>query len=419
MIIQIAHDGDIFNPEQMKRFRLNEKMDVVPVHRFDNLSGSETDAFDYRLNFVGFVTDEQDNLLAVFPKNFEVENPSSDGRLVFDVITTYFQRRHTDFIGELAGEKWETSFPFAAFFSIYSYYRKNGLFFETKEILETHPGGKISWKETIRKSQKLICDGKLIIHPFLYKKTRNVSSFLTQCMVFAIDHTFEKFGELLNISRINFEVPSFDLVEHKEAIVNELARIRRTTFKDDLLNLIDSLITFFQKINYGGCYYLKHYSFSSIWEEAVRRYLSRHFAGIKNDIIQLTPKPKKPVLIEKKTFNPNEAASDEYFQPDFYLESSDCQYIFDAKYYLNPHGLMYKELAYVLLLKDVRDFVDGKAKFLNTSCAVILPSNQRKTLINFKMNPLFSNYHADVKIMEEYFDIKEVLNDYLDESSWL
>ena len=158
---------------------------------------------------------------------------------------------------------------------------------------------------------------------------------------------------------------------------------------------------------------MKHYTFSSIWEDAVRRYLGRHFVSVKGDIIELSDMPLGTTKFLKKTFSPNEAANAEYFQPDCYLEKGDAQYIFDAKYYVNSHGLMYKELAYILLLKDMRDYIDKKPIFSKTYCAVILPSEERKTLVNFKMNPLYNQYYGDVKIMEEYFDIKKVLLDYL------
>lgn len=417
MIIETAHDGDLFSPGKFSRFHLDEKSDINAVRRFDSDSGTDLDLFDFRLNFVGFVTDEKDDMLAVFPKNFSIHNVSSDAKLVFQTIARYSQRRHTDFIGQLSDEKWETSFPFAAFFSIYSYYQKHGLFFETKEVLRNNAGGKINWKETIRQSDKYISHDKLVFYPFLYKKTKNVFSFLTQCMIFSIDYTAIKFGELLDVQPIEYEMPNFDIYGHKEAIVNELLRIREATFRDDYLKLIDALIAFFGKINYGGRYYLKHYTFSSIWEDSTRRYLSRHFNGIIDDTIQLSPSPKASVKFEKKSFNPNEAVNNEYFQPDCYVESGDTQFIFDAKYYSNSRGIMYKELAYVLLLKDIRDFVKSKPKFAKTSCAVILPSTERKTFVNFKMNPTFNSYYANIKIMEEYFDIRDVLIDYLDGNS--
>ena len=33
----------------------------------------------------------------------------------------------------------------------------------------------------------------------------------------------------------------------------------------------------------GGTYYLKHYTFSSIWEDAVKFYLENHFKEVKDD----------------------------------------------------------------------------------------------------------------------------------------
>lgn len=414
MIKAFAHEGDIFENDALaKEFRLNLKKDITFIQKVDADSGKETDLFDQRLSFVGFASNEKDDLFVVFPKHYRVDNLADDARSLFAVLAKHFRKKHKNFYGIKPDCQIDSTFPFDAFFQIYRYYELFGLYFDERSIVQPNSGGKIVWKDTIRRSGKYLYDGnKFAMFPFYFRKKMNVSTFLTTCMIFAINYTIEKFGMLVNLPKLQEQTPNLDYIKQRSSIVSELLRIRKTVFRDTAIALIDSLIAFFQRINTSGYYWLKHYSFSSIWEEALSDYLSGHFDGIKGGALSFSAKPSAPITFRKETFRPNLANPNNFFQPDCYGTAADSQFIFDAKYYLAPHGIMYKELAYLFLLRDYSSPADAGKKYKYTYCAVFLPSESRKTGLNFKIDPAFNSSLGEVTIYEEYLDIKEVLSEY-------
>lgn len=79
------------------------------------------------------------------------------------------------------------------FFEVYDYYRKYGLYYEEETIVTRGQRGKISWKDTIRRSNILISVGNIVFTP-LYSRVKNrKSDFASDCMVFVINHTLKTF----------------------------------------------------------------------------------------------------------------------------------------------------------------------------------------------------------------------------------
>ena len=68
-----------------------------------------------------------------------------------------------------------------------------------------------------------------------------------------------------------------------------------------------------------------------------------------------------------------------------------------------------------MFLKDLLD--ESKPtpapKFDKTYSALVIPSDKRYTKLHFQMDPKYSNVNSDIRIVEEYLDIKEVIIDYL------
>jgi len=115
----------------------------------------------------------------------------------------------------------------------------------------------------------------------------------------------------------------------------------------------------------------------------------------------------------KKSFHTNLAKSSQYISPDHYCEDGDTQLIFDAKYYLSIHGMNYKQISYVFMLKELMDPLTLLPKFVRTYSALILPSEARSTKIHFQIDPLFCLSNIDLLITEEYLDISEVISCYI------
>ena len=232
-------------------------------------------------------------------------------------------------------------------------------------------------------------------------------------MAYVINYTASKFNFIINVKPVGNAYLPRDFGNNTSAIVDELIKIKSRVFDDEKSLLIHNLINYFSNIHEGGCFYLKHYNFASIWEEVIRIYISNHFQGAKNGRILFSKSATGPVKFCKPSFKPNLAKPDEYFVPDCYYCNGSSQFILDAKYYEDVDGLMYKELCYLFFLTDFVDSIRHKAlKFKKTFCALLLPSENRRTEANFKMNPLFSRHFKDLTIYEEYFDIKEVLSFY-------
>jgi len=139
-----------------------------------------------------------------------------------------------------------------------------GLYVKDKIFIKPNTGGKVSWNDTISKGNKYSIGGDIVLYPLYYRKKFYFSSFITECMIFAIDYTIEKFRMFIDADPTGENIPEFDFVSQSEYVVNTLQLLRQETFRDNELNLIDNFILFFMNFNVGGNYYLKHYTFSSI-----------------------------------------------------------------------------------------------------------------------------------------------------------
>lgn len=415
MIISYSHDGQPVDKKWLiqEGFAVNEDRDFRKKYVRQSQTGDPTDEYQNVFDFVGFLVNSNNNVFTVFPKNYQVIDIEKDSAQLFNVISKHIQRRPDKYIGKKYGKKYESNYPFAAFFGIYNHFVKFGLYFEDKVFLKPNSGGKINWKKTVRLSKKYISNGKLTFFPIYYEKKYYFSVFLTECMIFAIDYTIDKFGSFINLRKTGRPFPNFDFINGKEFVLENLYNLRQYTFKDSLIALIDNLINFFSSLNIGGNYYFKHYSFSSIWEDMVNHYLKYNFSEIRNNQIIFDRSTARKSDFKKVAFHPNIANKSHYFEPDYYFAENDTQLIFDAKYYTNLQGIDYKQIAYFLFLKEYREKLNSKPKYSKTYSALILPSETRMSKIHFKMDPIFNKSNQDIVILEEYLDIRDVMENYL------
>lgn len=421
MIITHALDETYCDEESLNSqgFPLEPRRDVKLVAKRDKNTGDVTDQKVPVFNFVGFVTNAADDILLVFPKHYRVENEESDAKILFDCIAKFNQMHPDTFIGENSDEAYKSNFPFSAFWGIYGYYQKYGLYFNNEKSVIPKPGGKVSWKQTISKAQKFFIDRDLIMYPLYYWKHRRFTDFITECMIYAIDYTISKFNILVEATPTGQPLPEFNFFEERDYVVSTLCQMRQKVFNNAVQSLIDNLIQFFSHINVGGCYYLKHYKFSSIWEDMVTDYLCKNFKKIEvidgNPTMIFDKESPSGLTFKKETFYVNEAKEGQNIQPDQYCAFGNTQMIIDSKYYSYVYGMRYKEIAYLYILKDMIDLETQKPKYDNIYAALVLPLEKRKTKVHFRLKPI---YRTDDKviIMEEYLDIKEVMLDYLNQN---
>lgn len=414
MILACAHDGTVFNEVLASTHGFNlESRDIKEVSVNDPNTGEKTDKSEIIYNFVGFVSNDDNDLLVVFPKKYRMKDKNVDSRIIFECIAKHKQKHPELYIGDDPEIKYESNYPFSSFFEIYDYYKTYGLYFEDEIFIRPNTGGRISWKETISRSDKYIIGGSLIMYPFYYRKNYHFSNFITECMIFAIDYTISKFSVLIDLQEIGCDFPEFDYLGECDYVVNTLVQLRQQVFKDNVLQLIDNLINFYSKVNVGGDFYLKHYSFSSIWEDMVTEYLCKFFKEVNSSHSVVFDKNHPSGLVFQKTsFHTNGANPKQYISPDHYSSNKDIQFVFDAKYYSEISGMNYKQIAYMFMLKDMIDTTTGNRRYNKIYSALLLPSEDRNTKIHFTLDPKFGTC-PDLVITEEYLDIRDVIEEYL------
>lgn len=416
MIINWSNDGRKYDRKEILRlgFEINEAKDVNKVSLYDKATGEPLDEYAYVYDFVGFLVNENNDILTIFPKHFNVDDLKNDSSMIFELISKHMQKRPDMYMGEQYGKKFETNYPFAAFFGIYDYYQKYGLYVENREYIKPNIGGKINWKETNRKAGFYLIDSEITLFPYYYNKKYYFSNFITECMIFVIDYTIQKFDAFISLTPTYERFPEYNFIEECEAVVNTLYCIRQQVFRDNVLEMIDNLINFFTNINEGGAYYLKHYAFSSIWEDIVMTYLSMNFKEVKGNSLIFDEKSAKHLDFKKVSFHPNAKNKRHYISPDYYCFDGSTQFIFDAKYKNSINGIDYKQVSYFMFLKELRDSKTLHRKFTDTYSALLLPSEKHYSEVHFEMDTLFSMVNSDIKIIEQYLDIKEVIMYYLE-----
>jgi LlaJI restriction endonuclease. len=417
MIELCKNDGSVFDKFELSNhhFFVDESQDVKKVFLYNSITGERVETTQIRYDFVGFVTNEKDDILFVYPKHLVINNAEEDAKLTLDCIMKSSKRRADLYYGDDSTQLYKSNYPFAAFYAIYNYYLTHGLFREDREFIKKNGKGKINWKFTISKSNKYLINGDVVPFPFYNKQKYYFSNFITECMIFAIDYTYEKFGFIMDINPTGEESPDINFSEDKEYIINVLQQLKHQTFKDDEHWLINNLIEYFSKTTIGGNYFLKCHEFSVVWEDMARKYLCDFYKCMSpNNEIIFDKNNSSGISFTKKTFYPNKSKPTQKIEPDYYAIDGNSQLIFDAKYFNEVSELDYKQVAYVFILKEYNDIcVPPHKKFDKTYSALILPSNLRKTLSHFELQTNFTINNSDIFISEEYIDIRETMLNFI------
>ena len=96
------------------------------------------------------------------------------------------------------------------------------------------------------------------------------------------------FSLFLNLPRVGGSSLQKNFLENKNAILRELYSLKGEIFKDINKKLLSDLILFFEQVPHGGTYYLKHYTFSSVWEKMVESSVFGLY-GVRSACASLTP----------------------------------------------------------------------------------------------------------------------------------
>lgn len=362
------------------------------------------------LDFVGFIINGE-RVLVSLPKHYvSLENlkslNESDMSLIFKTLIKYEMNKDQDYIGEF--EDYESSYPFKSFFDVYKHYLKYGLYQET--ISNTKPGynGKIAWKDTIRKSQVIVNEKSLIFTPLYVKKTYKEQVFLTECMVYVINKTVDRFSMFLNLKSITGVNVQTELFDNKGYVITRLQALYTNTFKDNEKKLIRALISFFKEVIDGGNLVIKHYNFELVWESMVGKYLNDYFQGIEDGLpVFDSTRNKGSKRFKKKSFSINKRNSKHKIELDHYWIEENKQYIFDSKYYMDLKRIDYKQIAYYSMLKSLV----SEETF---NILVIPTSIDRESKVYFELEERYYNRESDkISLIATQLNMKSVIENFI------
>ncbi|WP_410496834.1 hypothetical protein QTL86_06515 [Cellulosilyticum sp. ST5] len=377
-------------------------------------------------DIVGFIFREE-KILVVFPKNYYEEaqinslnsthlEQHKDIRLLFNVIQKYREREKTNasarsHIGSQDG--YDSDYPFKAFYEVYDYYQRYGLYKEKEEKVVQGTKGRISWKDTIVKSNKVISGGNLIFTPFYVKKKNFNSVFLTECMVFIIDYTIDQFQDFLTLKKTGVRC-KFDYLNNIDYVLQQLKTSSNSVFKDVNKRLIESMIEFFEQYRgkaRGGNLHIKVRYFDMIWQKMIASFINKHFSGIDSvtgaAIFDMSIQ-HSVMTFQDKTFNDIDDSPHHFsIDIDHLAYESGTLFIFDSKYYVDIKELNYKQLSYNELL---RYHYPGMTEMYNI---LILPG-MNSSKIHFSFAAGYKGPRiVGTKIIEQYVRPQIVMEDYI------
>ena len=375
-------------------------------------------------DFTGAVFNDN-AILVSFPKhyinlqefnNLPTEEKINHIKLIINTIISYRLNPH---YAEYQNESdINTSFAFQAFNEIYTYYQKYGLYNVKHKIFKKGYKGKVAWKKTISRSSKVISKGNLLFLPFYIEDKNYMETFITDCMVFAINYTFSLYGLFLSLpkySELTTRRAVCPLNENYAAIVQKLYAIKPKVFKDIYRRLIDNLIRFYQGLNNDGASTrdIKYYSYNGIWERAVEKYLNKYFSGIaKNengeDYLEFNGSRFVEEFAKYTIDHYDDAHPNHKLYPDhYYLDKSEStQYIFDSKYYTQLNKLDTKQFVYHILLYK---------KALKTYNSLIMPTTGKtktEVFLNLNDNYLLDD-HQKIQIFLTHLNTQDVLKNFV------
>lgn len=389
----------------------------------------------YIFDFVGFII-FKNNFLTVFPKHYTNQKhicflngtnkeSKSDIELLFSVIRKYDETsRKTASAQKYIGpyNSYDSDYPFQSFYCVYDYFRKFGLFQEQYTHTCIGTSGKVSWKKTINKSQKIISNNNLLYIPFYVYKSENQNAFITDCMAFIIDYTLDNFNCFFKLKKTGMSKNKFDFLNNSEYVIKKLHESKMATYKDMQKKLIQSMIDFFVQINNnkanGGVIHVAIDYYDLIWQDIINSYLNKHFIGMKNNgqAINFDNSVSKSIIPFKMvTYGDIDTSYHKFhIEVDHIAYTNDELFIFDSKYHTNIETLNYKQFAYNEMLRYKYPTIK------EIYSALIIPSDHEYSKVHFELSDSYvGDRKIGCRILEQYINAKEVMKDYISEPFWI
>lgn len=313
-------------------------------------------------------------------------------------------------------DSYDADYPFSAFFRVYDYFQRYGLYTERKNRIIPGTNGKVSWKTTLNKAHKIISDGNLIFSPIYVQKKAFDSVFITDCMAFVIDYTIERFNSFLGMKPTGCHKVKFDFIGNSNYVVRILKQEKAKAFKDINIKLIQNLMDFYSQIagnQKGGKTHIRIKYFDKIWQDMVELYLNKHFVSVDKTSNQLLFDPS--LSQSKYIFNSTRYSDIDISPNTFNIDVDHISvqgnelYIFDSKYYSDLNELNYKQYSYNEIL---RYYYPSVSEIYN---ALILPGIEVKSELHFNLAPKYrgTSRHQGNSIIAQYLLPKELMCEYI------
>lgn len=380
-------------------------------------------------DFVGFVIKE-DAVLTVFPKHYLAEQTISDAnlgllelnedsRLLFLALNKYINETKTKakadrYIGGMA--EFESDYPFHAFFGVYDYYKRYGIYYEEESTVVAGQRGRVSWKHTMQYSDVVISNENIIYLPLYSKRKNPRAAFISECMVYVINYTLHCFPYFLQLKPAISKKVSMDFIANRRYVLKQLYQAKNHVFKDIHKKLVDSLICFFEELDtqkHGGCVHVKINYFNMIWQTTVNKYLNDCFVGVdttNNKILFDESIVKSSVSFRPRTYLIDASSHQFEVELDHYGFFGNEQYVFDSKYYGDVAELNYKQFVY----NAIMDNYANQGRRIMTYSALLLPGLKSAKLHLDLLTPFGKLNNNNHQIIEHYLDVKTVMKHYIE-----
>lgn len=412
-----------------------------------------------RWNFVGFIV-QKNEMLVSFPKHYYAHDQLSQVnkklgeseifvksfekkvKLLFKAIqkgNTNIENKNKK-LGHLKERDIHNiGYPFKAYFGVYDYFKRFGLYHDENIIKKFGYSGNIQWKETIRKSNYIFSsEDNLIFTPLVIKEKLMDEVFITHSMAYVIDSTLEKFRVLLDGTKTGYKVNPNEF-KNEKAVINRLRKIKEKTFKDVYKKLIDDLIYFFENVETGtNRQYIKIYNFNNIWEDIIETYLVEHFEKVTSlenisdykkevkhyCIVKFTTEKRKNEF--KKTIFKIDTRNgvERTLEPDHYWfdEENKTRYIFDSKYKDKMDTYDEKQLQYhysTFMFKNAKkngepELIDFDGRDVKIHNIAFAPTDEESyTYIALFKPAKYTVIGKDIILLNHFVNLQEVMNIYM------
>ena len=339
------NDGEVFDSEKLNDFQINNLL--------RSTNGTTT------INFVGVIVSRNHTLLS-FPKHFDHEKLSLEEKKEYAKSIASLLVKGSSTTNPRQTDAKSNEFPMDRYLAIVDYYKKYGIYNNKIRVENKANQGRLNWKKTIRKSQKIIQDNGIVFLPVISVKNKNNSVFLSDCMQFILSYTYEQYSDILNFLLPYKNFPSDNIFKNFKACVRKLKLIKNKYFKDTEKELIQAMISYFEWFSTrNGILAVTTTDFPLYWESMVHIFLNKTFSGIENNRIKLSKEPTHRFY--KQSENTETKENREHSQPQgFSIEfdhlsisdRGDEIVLFDSKYMKSISELNYKQAFYYYFLKE-------------------------------------------------------------------